>query len=148
MRSSTTAPSTPAFAAICLTGASRPRMMICTPVFSSPSTSLSSFSTAGIALTYAVPPPATMPSSTAARVAFSASSMRSFISFISTSVAAPTLITATPPASLARRSCNFSRSKSEVVFSIALRMVATRALIASESPAPSTMVVVSLLTLT
>ena len=146
MRSSTTAPSTPAFAAICLTGASRPRMMICTPVFSSPSTSLSSFSTAGIALTYAVPPPATMPSSTAARVAFSASSMRSFISFISTSVAAPTLITA--PASLARRSCNFSRSKSEVVFSIALRMVATRALIASESPAPSTMVVVSLLTLT
>ena len=33
-----------------------------------------------------------------------ASSMRSFLSFISTSVAAPTLITATPPESLARRS--------------------------------------------
>ena len=32
------------------------------------------------------------------------------LSFISTSVAAPTLITATPPASLATRSCSFSRS--------------------------------------
>ena len=41
--------------------------------------------------------------------------MRSFFSFISISVAAPTLITATPPASLASLSCNFSRSKSEVV---------------------------------
>ena len=39
-----------------------------------------------------------------------ASSMRSFFSFISTSVAAPTLMTATPPASFARRSCSFSRS--------------------------------------
>lgn len=37
-------------------------------------------------------------------VALSASSMRSFFSFISVSVAAPTLITATPPASFARRS--------------------------------------------
>lgn len=33
-----------------------------------------------------------------------------FFSFISTSVAAPTLITATPPASFATRSCSFSRS--------------------------------------
>jgi hypothetical protein len=31
-------------------------------------------------------------------------------SFISTSVAAPTLITATPPASFATRSCSFSLS--------------------------------------
>ena len=46
----------------------------------------------------------------AARVAAKASSMRSLRSFISTSVAAPTWITATPPASLARRSCSFSRS--------------------------------------
>ena len=36
-----------------------------------------------------------------------ASSTRAFFSFISVSVAAPTLITATPPASLARRSCSF-----------------------------------------
>jgi len=33
-----------------------------------------------------------------------------FFSFISTSVAAPTLISATPPASLATRSCSFSLS--------------------------------------
>ncbi|CSA31049.1 Uncharacterised protein [Vibrio cholerae] len=58
----------------------------------------------------ATPPPATTPSSTAARVACSASSTRSFFSFISTSVAAPTLITATPPASFATRSCSFSLS--------------------------------------
>ena len=37
-----------------------------------------------------------MPSSTAARVACIASSTRAFFSFISVSVAAPTLITATP----------------------------------------------------
>ena len=46
----------------------------------------------------------------AARVAAMASSIRCFFSFISTSVAAPTLITATPPASFATRSCSFSRS--------------------------------------
>ena len=51
-----------------------------------------------------VPPPATMPSSTAARVACIASSTRAFFSFNSVSVAAPTLMTATPPTSLARRS--------------------------------------------
>ena len=45
-----------------------------------------------------------IPSSTAALVAASASSIRSFASFISVSVAAPTRITATPPESFARRS--------------------------------------------
>ena len=60
--------------------------------------------------TRATPPPTTMPSSTAARVAFSASSTRSLRSFTSTSVQPPTRMTATPPASLARRSCSFSRS--------------------------------------
>src|SRR5437868_1286057 len=40
-----------------------------------------------------------MPSSTAAFVACIASSTRAFFSFISVSVAAPTLITATPPTS-------------------------------------------------
>ena len=40
--------------------------------------------------------------------------MRSFFSFISVSVAAPTLMTATPPDSFARRSCSFSLSYSEV----------------------------------
>src|SRR6266699_2133023 len=56
------------------------------------------------------PPPGRTPSSTAARVAWSASSTRSLRSFTSTSVAPPTRITATPPASLASRSCSFSRS--------------------------------------
>jgi hypothetical protein len=41
-----------------------------------------------------------MPSSTAARVACNASSTRAFFSFISVSVAAPTLITAIPPREL------------------------------------------------
>ena len=56
-----------------------------------------------------------IPSSTAALVAFSASSIRSFASFISVSVAAPTRITATPPASFASLSCSFSLSNSDVV---------------------------------
>src|ERR1700749_368058 len=49
-------------------------------------------------------------SDTAARVACNASSTRAFFSFISISVAAPTLITATPPESLATRSWSFSLS--------------------------------------
>ena len=57
-----------------------------------------------------VPPPATIPSSTAARVALRASSIRSLRFLSSVSVGSPTLITATPPASFAIRSCNFSRS--------------------------------------
>ena len=56
------------------------------------------------------PPPGTIPSSTAALVALIASSKRSFLSFISVSVAAPTLIIATPPANFASLSCNFSLS--------------------------------------
>ena len=91
-----------------------------------------------------VPPPATIPSSTAARVAFNASSIRSFLSFISTSVAAPTSITATPPDNLARRSCNFSRSNSEVVSSTCARIWLTRLAITSLSPTPSMIVVSSL----
>ena len=73
--------------------------------------------------------------------------MRSFFSFISVSVAAPTLMTATPPASLARRSCSFSLSYSLVVTPIWARICATRSAMACLSPAPSTMVVFSLVTL-
>ena len=72
------------------------------PVASSPSSSSSA--TLEITLTRAVPPPATIPSSTAARVALRASSIRNFISLRAVSVAAPTLMTATPPANLAKRS--------------------------------------------
>ena len=57
-----------------------------------------------------VPPPGTIPSSTAALVALSASSIRNLRSLSSVSVAAPTLITATPPANLAMRSWIFSES--------------------------------------
>ena len=89
-----------------------------------------------------------MPSSTAARVALSASSMRSFFSFISASVAAPTRIIATPPASLASRSWAFSLSYSEVVFSMRVRIWATRSLTALAVPPPSTIMVFSLLDLT
>ena len=71
----------------------------------------------------------------AARVADSASSMRCFFSFSSTSVAAPTLTTATPPASFASRSWSFSRSQSESVSSISRLIWATRPLTSSAEPA-------------
>ncbi len=81
--------------------------------------------------------------------ACSASSTRCFFSFISVSVAAPTLTTATtPPESLANRSWSFSRSKSESVFSISDLSWLIRALMASASPAPSMIVVESLSTTT
>ena len=143
-----TAPSTPALAAIWQIGARRAVAIMFAPVFSSPESLAAAACAALLATTYAVPPPATMPSSTAARVALSASSMRSFFSFISVSVAAPTLMTATPPDSFARRSCSFSLSYSEVVVSIWARICAMRAWMSSLAPAPSTMVVVSFVTLT
>ena len=57
-------------------------------------------------------------------------------------------MTPTPPDNFARRSCNFSRSNSEVVSADCARMTATRCSMASFSPAPSTMVVESLVTTT
>eukprot|EP00834_Sanchytrium_tribonematis_P007864 NODE_789_length_3873_cov_0.228405.p2 type:complete len:204 gc:universal NODE_789_length_3873_cov_0.228405:3026-2415(-) len=66
----------------------------------------------------AVPPPGKIPSSTAAFVAFNASTYLSFFSPTSTSLDPPTLMTATPPLNLANLSCNFSFSYSEVVSSI------------------------------
>ena len=88
--------------------------------------------TLSAAFSSATPPPGTMPSSSAARVACRASSTRCFFSFISVSVAAPTLTTATPPDSFARRSWSFSRSKSESVVSISALICLIRALIASD----------------
>ena len=66
------------------------------------------------ALSRATPPPGTIPSSMAALVAPTASLTLSLSSFSSTSVAAPTLMTATPPESLAILSASFSLSNSEV----------------------------------
>ena len=58
----------------------------------------------------ALPPPITIPYSTAAFVALRASVILSFTSPTSTSEAPPTFITATPPTSLANLSCSFSLS--------------------------------------
>ncbi len=102
-------PSTPAFSAICRIGASSAFSTMLMPAWTS-ALSLVRRPTAFLARSSAVPPPGTMPSCTAARVALSASSTRSFFSLTSISVAPPTRITATPPASLASRSCSFSRS--------------------------------------
>ena len=86
--------------------------MIDAPIASSPFNF--NFSKLFTARKRATPPPGTIPSATAARVACKASSTRAFFSFSSVSVAAPTLTTATPPTSLAKRSSNFSRSYLEV----------------------------------
>ena len=113
--STITDPSRPALIAICLTGSSKAFTIIFTPVLSSLEVFSKSSSTFGITFNRTVPPPGTIPSSTAALVAASASSILNFLSLSSVSVAAPTSITATPPASFASLSCNFSLSKSESV---------------------------------
>jgi len=64
----TTLPSPPAFSTIVRKGASMALFTICTPVVSS-KFSVVIFSKTDFALTRATPPPATIPSSTAARVA-------------------------------------------------------------------------------
>ena len=72
-----TAPSSPAFWAILRIGISSALRTMVTPVFSSSTSSLK-LSSALIALMSATPPPGTMPSSIAARVALRASSTRCF----------------------------------------------------------------------
>ena len=89
-----------------------------------------------------------MPSCAAARAALMASSTRSLRSLTSVSVGAPTRMTATPPDSLARRSSAFSLSQVESVFSISRRICSRRFSTASAVPAPSTMTVSSLVTVT
>mmetsp|Transcript_13516 Transcript_13516/g.49173 ORF Transcript_13516/g.49173 Transcript_13516/m.49173 type:complete len:403 (-) Transcript_13516:219-1427(-) len=83
----------------------------------------------------AVPPPGTTPSSTAANVAFFASSIRNLRSSSSVSVDAPTLMTATPPPSFAIRSASFSVSYTESVSASSFLICAIRALISSLLPA-------------
>mmetsp|Transcript_19466 Transcript_19466/g.53472 ORF Transcript_19466/g.53472 Transcript_19466/m.53472 type:complete len:340 (+) Transcript_19466:663-1682(+) len=85
-----------------------------------------------------------MPSSSAAFVALSASFKRSLVSLTSTSLAPPTLMTATPPLSFASRSFILSFSYSEVEASMASRMVSQRSSICAFSPAPSSKTVSSL----
>ena len=138
----------PALSAMALAGATNASYTVRAPVASSPVRLSTTLSTAGRLRRSAVPPPATTPSSIAARVADTASSIRCFFSFSSTSVAAPTLMTATPPASLARRSWSFSRSQSESVLSISVLIWLMRPTTSAFSPAPSTMVVASLVMMT
>mmetsp|Transcript_1901 Transcript_1901/g.5679 ORF Transcript_1901/g.5679 Transcript_1901/m.5679 type:complete len:349 (-) Transcript_1901:669-1715(-) len=145
----TTAPSWPALEAMVKAGLRMARSTISMPIFWSRFSALSNRLARPLeACSRAEPPPGTMPSSTAARVAFSASTTRSFFSPTSTSEAPPTLMTATPPASLARRSCSFSFSYSEVVASMLLRISSQRSSMASLTPAPSSTMVSSLLTVT
>ena len=92
----------------------------------------------------AVSPPGTIPSSTAAFVAPTASFTLSFFSLSSISVAAPTLICATPPESFAKRSCNFSLSKSESVVLIWFFKSSTLLFINFLSPLPPIILVLSL----
>src|SRR6202171_2655442 len=80
-------PSTPEFSAIWRAGASSALSTMLIPAWTS-WLSLVMRPTAFLARKSATPPPGTMPSSTAARVALSAASTRSFFSLSSTSVAA------------------------------------------------------------
>mmetsp|Transcript_19663 Transcript_19663/g.47665 ORF Transcript_19663/g.47665 Transcript_19663/m.47665 type:complete len:228 (-) Transcript_19663:666-1349(-) len=87
-----------------------------------------------------------MPSSTAALVAFKASLRRSLVSLTATSLAPPTLITATPPLSLANRSFILSFSYSLEFISIASRIWSMRSLISAWLPEPPKTIVSSLVT--
>eukprot|EP00123_Amoebidium_parasiticum_P013704 comp22106_c0_seq1/m.32279 comp22106_c0_seq1/g.32279 ORF comp22106_c0_seq1/g.32279 comp22106_c0_seq1/m.32279 type:complete len:352 (+) comp22106_c0_seq1:548-1603(+) len=142
-----TAPSWPALSAICLAGAmSALRTMLMPTSWSKlPVLILSS---SAMQRSSAHPPPGTMPSSTAARVALSASVTRSFFSPTSTSLAPPTLMMATPPARRARRSWNFSFSYSEVVALAASLIWLQRSSMRSFWPAPPMNRVSSLVMLT
>src|ERR1700761_929993 len=144
----TTEPSCPAFAAIQYSGALSASENTPTPRASSPDNDLRRSASALRDCSSADPPPGTMPSSTAALAAATASSTLSLRSLSAVSVAAPTLMTATPPASLASRSSSFSRSQSESVLSISERSCLARLSIASALPPPSTITVSSLLTTT
>ena len=103
---------------------------------------------ASLALRRATPPPTTTPSAMAARVAFNASSTLAFFSFISVSVAAPILRTATPPVILPIRFCIFSLSHFDLDSFSWLFSMSARSLIAFLSPSPPTNVVLFLAMMT
>jgi len=87
----------------------------------------------------ATPPPGTIPSATAARVALSASLIRSFFSFTWTSLAPPTFRTATPRESLASLCWSFSFSYSDVTFFICSLICSHLSSTFSLEPPPSSM---------
>src|SRR5476649_962419 len=114
-----TEPSSPALVAIWRAGVWIALRTMSTPCFWS---SLATFTRlrASVARNSATPPPGRMPSSTAARVACIASSTRSLRSFTSISVAPPTRITATPPASFADRKSTRLNSSHTVIYTLSL----------------------------
>mmetsp|Transcript_6390 Transcript_6390/g.27213 ORF Transcript_6390/g.27213 Transcript_6390/m.27213 type:complete len:344 (+) Transcript_6390:197-1228(+) len=127
-RSTTTEPLSPALDAMSRMGYLSARLMISAPSFCSSLGSASLISsTAAASLSSVHPPPMTMPSSTAALVALSASSTRSFFSLSSVSVCAPTWMMATPPLRRAARSLSFSFSYSASVPSMRRLICFTRA---------------------
>mmetsp|Transcript_3307 Transcript_3307/g.8514 ORF Transcript_3307/g.8514 Transcript_3307/m.8514 type:complete len:275 (-) Transcript_3307:778-1602(-) len=139
-----TAPWEPAFWAMRKQGSWHAWRTMLTPTFMSWFLSVSTASRTREARRSATPPPGTMPSSTAARVALSASTNLSLRSPTSTSEEPPTLTTATPPASFARRSWSFSFSYSLVAASMVALICVMRSWIASDEPAPSRSTVSSL----
>ncbi len=137
----------PQFTAICFKGISQAFKTISYPTLTS---SVYSFlpifnRTFSDALTNATPPPKTIPSSIAAFVAFTASSIFSFKYLISVSVAAPTRITATPPVSFAILSSIFSTSNFDLIPSFCFFNSLTRASISAFLPFPPIMTVLSFL---
>mmetsp|Transcript_25842 Transcript_25842/g.49082 ORF Transcript_25842/g.49082 Transcript_25842/m.49082 type:complete len:244 (+) Transcript_25842:667-1398(+) len=109
---------------------------------------LNSSSTLAASFKSVQPPPITIPSSTAALVAFRASSTRSFFSLSSVSVWAPTWMTATPPERRATRSLSFSISYSASASSMRRRICFTRASTSTVLLPSPTMVHASLLMVT
>ena len=102
-------------------------------------------SSTAAACTSAEPPPAMMPSSIAARVAETASSMRCFFSLSSTSVAAPTLIDADAAGQLGEPLLELLAVPVGVgVLDLGLDLVDAARDLGAASPAPSTIVVSSL----
>ncbi len=106
------------------------------------------FDSASLALRSATPPPTTTPSAIAALVALRASSTRAFFSFISVSVAAPILRTATPPVIFPILFCIFSLSHLDFESFSWLLNISVRSVIRSLFPSPPTKVVLFLAIMT
>ena len=143
MSATTTSPLKPAFFAICLVGSKSAFIIISIPVVKSSDISLRIFESSSEISINVCPPPETTPSSIAAFVALRESSILNFLYFISVSVAAPTFIRATPPASFAILSLILSLSYSDSVTSTSLFNFLTLAWTNSFVSSKATIVVLS-----
>mmetsp|Transcript_27571 Transcript_27571/g.92614 ORF Transcript_27571/g.92614 Transcript_27571/m.92614 type:complete len:376 (-) Transcript_27571:400-1527(-) len=138
-----TSPILPAFFATWIIGAGSDLSTISAPRRSSSSGIFAKIS-ADMPERYSIvdPPPGRVPISMADFTALTASTYRSFLSFSSVSVAAPTLIRAMPPPSAATRSAAFSVSKLLSDFEASRRICTMRFLMFSDC-LPSVTIVVS-----